>query len=217
MDDYEDIATRIANVIVAPDSVLGFLHGVLSVPVDLGYLVYGYFDTDSHYAHETQRIRITQAIANGILDYDRIIDAIQIIFNQFNAHVSESQQNRIYSRTISSVTGRLVTSGIISKRIATVIAGHMSSFIKIQSGLTGGILLMGGMTERCIRTSEQLGVDEPDVYQVLRIKDYDLLYFLFEPALKPFIDVLSVRRMQGIPAFDSILGRVEDKIDGYYE
>ncbi|CNI92403.1 Uncharacterised protein [Yersinia intermedia] len=80
----------------------------------------------------------------------------------------------------------------------------------------GNILLVGGMTERCIRTSEQLSVEEPEVYNLLRIKDYDLLYFLFEPALKPFIDALSVRRTQGMPAFNEILELVEDKVNNYH-
>jgi hypothetical protein len=70
------------------------------------------------------------------------------------------------------------------------------------------------MKERCIRTSEQLSVDEPELYQMLRVKDYDLLYFMFEPALKPFVDALIVRRQQGIPAFDNILERVESKVSG---
>jgi hypothetical protein len=54
MSNYEEIATRIANIIISPDSVLGFINGAISVPVDLGYMAYGVFDTDSHYSHETE-------------------------------------------------------------------------------------------------------------------------------------------------------------------
>ncbi len=49
MSDYEDIAIRIAKVILSPESVVGFIHGMISVPVDLGYLAYGYMDTESYY------------------------------------------------------------------------------------------------------------------------------------------------------------------------
>lgn len=41
MDNSEEIAQ-----IISPDSAIGLVHGILSVPVDLGYLAYGFFDTD---------------------------------------------------------------------------------------------------------------------------------------------------------------------------
>ncbi|OVZ78396.1 hypothetical protein [Yersinia kristensenii] len=216
MSSYDEIATRIANVILSPESVIGLIHGILSVPLDLGYLAYGYFDTESHYSHETERIRIVRAIDSRILNHDRITDAIQIVFSQFNKYTSENKQNKIYSRTIFSVVGRIATNSVISSKIATAIAQRASFFVAVRGGVMGNILLVGGMTERCIRTSEQLSVDEPEVYNLLRSKDYDLLYFLFEPALKPFIDALSVRRIQGISAFNEILELVEDKVNSYH-
>ncbi|HHH0281202.1 TPA: hypothetical protein ACPZNW_004149 [Yersinia enterocolitica] len=216
MSSYDEIATRIAKVIVSPESVIGLIHGILSVPLDLGYLAYGYFDTDSRYSHETERIRIVRAIDSGILNHDRITDAIQIVFNQFNKYTSENKQNKIYSRTIFSVVGRIATNSVISSKIATAIAQRASFFVAVRGGVMGNILLVGGMTERCIRTSEQLSVDEPEVYNLLRSKDYDLLYFLFEPALKPFIDALSVRRIQGMSAFNEILELVENKVNSYH-
>lgn len=216
MSNYDEIATRIANVIVSPESVIGLIHGILSVPLDLGYMAYGYFDTKSHYSHETERIRIVRAIDRGILNYDRIIDAIQIVFNQFNKYASENKQNKIYSRSMSSVIGRIATNSIISSKIATAIAQRASFLVAVRGGVMGNILLVGGMTERCIRTSEQLSIEEPVVYSLLRSKDYDLLYFLFEPALKPFVDALSVKRKQGMPAFNKILELVEHKVNSYH-
>lgn len=84
--------------------------------------------------------------------------------------------------------------------------------MKVRGGVIGNILLVGGMKERCIRASEKLSVEVPELYATLRLKDYDLLYFLFEPALSPFIDALSVRHQQGSPAFDRILKIVDSKV-----
>lgn len=67
MSTYIDIAKRIAKIIVSPESAIGFINGALSVPQDLGYLTYGYFDTDSRYNRETERIRLIKAIRFGIL------------------------------------------------------------------------------------------------------------------------------------------------------
>lgn len=216
MSNYEEIATRIADVIISPDSVLGFVNGALSVPVDLGYMAYGVFNTDSYYSHETETIRITQAIKNGILNYDRILDAIEIVLAKFDHYASESQQNKVYSRGSFSVIGRTVTNSVISSTIAKVIAQRAGWTVALRGGIVGNILLIGGMKERCIRTSEQLSIDEPELYQALRGKDYDLLYFMFEPALKPFVEALTVRQQQGMPAFNNILERVESKVSGYH-
>jgi hypothetical protein len=212
MDNSEEIAQRIADIIISPDSAIGLVHGILSMPVDLGYLAYGLFDTESYYAHETETIRIIAAIKRGILNHDRIIDAIQTIFNDFNKYVSESQQNKTYSRSVFSAGGRIATNTIISGKLAAAIAQGSSFFVKVRGGVIGNILLVGGMKERCIRTAEKLSVEVPELYAILRLKDYDLLYFLFEPALSPFVDALSVRRQQGSPAFDNILKLVDSKV-----
>lgn len=214
MRNYEEIATRIAKIIISPDSVLGFIHGALSVPVDLGYMAYGVFDTDSRYAHQTETVRLIHAIDNGILNYDRIVDAIETVFSKFDQYVSESKQNTIYSRASFSIIGRTATNSVISSTIAKAIAQRAGWTVALRGGVVGNILLIGGMKERCIRSSVQLSIDEPELYQELRTKDYDLLYFMFEPALKPFVDALTVRRLQGMPAFNNILERVESKVSG---
>jgi len=214
MSNYEKIATRIADIIISPDSALGFIHGALSVPVDLGYMAHGVFDTDSHYSHETETIRIIHTIDNRILNYDRILGAIEIVFSKFDQYVSESKQNKIYSRGSFSVIGRTVTNSVISSTIAKAVAQRAGWTVALRGGIVGNILLIGGMKERCIRTSVQLSIDEPEFYQELRVKDYDLLYFMFEPALKPFVEALTVRRQQGMPAFNNILERVESKVSG---
>ncbi|WP_240993961.1 hypothetical protein [Rahnella sp. Larv3_ips] len=95
MSNYEGIATRIADITISPDSVLGFINGAISVPVDLGYMAYGVFDTDSYYSHKTETVRIIQAMRNGILNYDRILDAIEIVLSKFDQYVSVSKQNYV--------------------------------------------------------------------------------------------------------------------------
>lgn len=216
MSDYREIALRIAEIIISPDSVVGFMQGALSVPLDLGYMVYGYFDTESHYAHDRERVRIAYAIHKGVLNHDRIAESIQIIFNEFNKQATESRKNKIYSRALSSIAGRAIANSIISKKIATTILGRSGLLISLGGAGIGNILLAGGMAERCIRASEKLSVEEPEVYQLLRPMDYDLLYFLLEPALKPFIDALSVKRHHGTYAFNKILMFVEDELEKYY-
>lgn len=74
-------------------------------------------------------------------------------------------------------------------------------------------LLIGGMSERSIMKSEELGNEGPEVYEILRPHDYDLLYFLIEPAVKPFVEAIHVRATQGRPAFEKIIESVGDKLN----
>ncbi|PLR34125.1 hypothetical protein CYR32_13025 [Chimaeribacter coloradensis] len=215
MSDYREIALRIAEIIISPDSVVGFMQGALSVPVDIGYMVYGYFDTESHYAHDRERVRIAQALRKGILNHDRIADAVQIIFNEFTEQVTETEKNKIYSRAIFSLVGRIAANSKLASILATAILGKIAFYKKGVWALGGNILLIGGMTERSIRASEKLSIEEPEIYQLLRPMDYDLLYFLLEPMLKPFIDALSVKRRQGTYAFNKILMVVEEELGSY--
>lgn len=46
-DDAKKVANRIYDIIVSPGIIPGLINGALTVPLDLGYLALGYFDTDS--------------------------------------------------------------------------------------------------------------------------------------------------------------------------
>ncbi|UIA88019.1 hypothetical protein LU631_00490 [Erwinia tracheiphila] len=69
------------------------------------------------------------------------------------------------------------------------------------------------MIERCLYTSERLRQLNPEIYNVPRQRNYDLLYFFLEQALNPFIEALHVRRTQGNPAFERILEIVASEIN----
>ncbi|QCT21285.1 hypothetical protein FEM41_17330 [Jejubacter calystegiae] len=107
----------------------------------------------------------------------------------------------------------LPRNSVICNAIAKAIAGKGSLFVALRGGVIGNLLLIGGMTERCIRTSEKLRDEDPQLYYKLRAKDYDLLYFILEPALKPFVDATRVRRTEGEDAFNTIINMVEKKVN----
>ena len=212
MRSYSEIARRIAKIILSPESAIGFVSGVLSVPTDIGYLAFGFIDTESRYQRGTEKIRMLKAIRHGILENHNFIKTIEIVLSRFNKSVPESKQNAIYSKTMASVAGRTLTNSLIAGRLATVIAQRSSFLITIRGGLIGNTLLLGGMVERCIYTSERLLQSNPEIYHALRYRDFDLLYFLLEPALNPFIEALNIRRTQGQTVFEKILDMVESEI-----
>lgn len=184
--DIEDLANRISDIIMSPATISGLINGALTVPLDMGYLAWGYMDTDSRFAHQTQRFRMAEAIHNDILNYKHITNAVEIIFKEFDKYASVSQQNNAYRGVVSSMVGRFMSAKLIA--------------------------MIGGMSERSIRMSESLAIEAPEIYWLLRSHDYDLTYFLFEPAVKPFIDAVHVGATRGQPAFDKIIDAVGRKL-----
>lgn len=184
--DIEDLANRISDIIMSPATISGLINGALTVPLDMGYLAWGYMDTDSRFAHQTQRFRMAEATHNDILNYKHITNAVEIIFKEFDKYASVSQQNNAYRGVVSSMVGRFMSAKLIA--------------------------MIGGMSERSIRMSESLAIEAPEIYWLLRPHDYELTYFLFEPAVKPFIDAVHVGATRGQPAFDKIIDAVGRKL-----
>jgi len=153
------------------------------------------------------------SIRHGILENRNFMKTIETVLNIFNKNVPEVRQNAIYSKTMASVAGRTLTNSLIAGRLATTIAQRSSFLVAVRGGLIGNALLIGGMTERCIYTSEKLQKSNPEVYNALRVRNYDLLYFLPEPALNPFLEALYVKRTQGQPAFERIIEMVEKEVN----
>lgn len=213
MRSYQEIARRIAKIILSPESAIGFIDGVLSVPKDIGYLAFGFIDSDSRYQRESEKIRMLSAIKYGLLENHNFIRTIETVLENFNKIVPEDKQNAIYGKTMASVAGRTITNSLIAGKLATSIAQRSSFLIALRGGIIGNTLLIGGMVERCIYTSERLQQYNPDIYNRLRTRDLDLLYFLVEPALNPFVDALKIRNTQGKAAFEKILSMVENEIN----
>ncbi|EAA1889172.1 hypothetical protein KG752_004345 [Salmonella enterica] len=110
------------------------------------------------------------------------------------------------------MAGRAITNSVISGRIATTIAGRSSLYIKFKGGIIGNILLLGGMTERAIYSSWGLNADCPEIYNLLYPDNLDLLYFLVEPLMEPFIESMKIRENEGQTAFNELMEIVVDEI-----
>ncbi len=215
-DDVKRIANRIYDIIVSPGIIPGLINGALTVPLDLGYLTIGYFDTDSRFVRQTQRIRMAEAIHNDILNYDHITNAVEKIFEKFNKYLSVSQQDSVYRSVVSSIAGRLSTAKIISVIGAAVLTRVSFIGAKTANNWIGRVtllLLVGGMAERSISISEELAIKAPEIYELLRPYDYDLTYFLFEPAVEPFVEAIHIANQLGQPYFNKIIEIVESKLN----
>lgn len=218
MADVDNISLRLFNIIDSPDTVTAFINGGLSVPLDYGYLIYGIFDTETRYERETERIRIATAIIKDILNYDNIINAAKQIFKLFNRYLTEAEQDKVYRPAASSILGRVSTNIIAATIAKRVIERTSFTFVVFKGKLnpiTGlsTLLLFGGMAERSIRTSARLISEAPEIYELLRPRDYDLLYFLFADAVQPFVDAIHAGYSEGKPVFNQIINKLNEKLN----
>lgn len=211
-DKYMELAHQIVEVIVSPDTAIGFMHGIISVPVDLAYLTRAVFDTENNFKRQGETFRLLNAIKNGLANENNINKAINKILDCFYTYIPEKTRGKIYSRIGGSVAGRAITNSVISGRIATTIAGRSSLYIKFKGGIIGNILLLGGMTERAIYSSWGLNADCPEIYNLLYPDNLDLLYFLVEPLMEPFIESMKIRENEGQTAFNELMEIVVDEI-----
>lgn len=218
MADIEGIARRIYDIIISPETVTGLINGGLSVPLDYGYLIYGIFDTGSRHERETERIRMMSAIRHDILNYDNIANAAKLIFHLFDKYATEAEQDKAYRTVVTSIMGRISTNIIAANIAKTVIERTSFSHVVFRGKgnplvLLSTILLMGGMAERSLRVSDSLSNDSPEVYALLRPRDYDLLYFLFADAVQPFVDAIHAGYTEGQPVFNRIMERVDQSMN----
>lgn len=132
----------------------------------------------------------------------------------FDKYLPESFTNKVYREASSSVAGRLITTGLSVKIVTTVMERIYFISASSKVSMLSTVLLLGGMTERSIKTSETLEHETPEIYQILRPGDYDLIYFLFKPAVQPFVDAIHVRVTQGPEAFGKILDLIEKLVNG---
>lgn len=154
------------------------------------------------------------------MNYENIVNAVNVIFKAFNRYLTEEEQDKIYRSVTTSMAGRISTN-IITSTIAKHVIERTSFTFVVFKGKSNPItalstlLLFGGMAERSIRTSDRLEAEAPEVYQLLRPRDYDLLYFLFADAVQPFVDAIHAGYSEGKPVFNQIIKKVNEKLTAH--
>ncbi|ELW2864680.1 hypothetical protein QMI71_002977 [Salmonella enterica] len=223
--EYDDIVRRIIRILISPDTAIGFLEGIKSVPVDLFYLGRAYLDTENRYRNENEHYRLALLIKRGLSDEDLISNLIHLIFEELLIHTPENTQNKIFSRIGGAMFGRMATNSLVAGKIARIVmqniinaasSTQLRAILSIKASFTGAIigniLLIGGMAERAVYTAQALKEDCPEIYNKLRPKDLDLLYFFVESLMEPIVDAINIRRTDGQAAFEKIMGMVADEL-----
>lgn len=213
MDTYTDIARRIARIMVSPETMVGVTQGMVSVPVDLSYLAYGFIDTETRGIRQDEKIRLAFAVKRGILHREKLIKAVAIILNMFEEVMSLSMQKRLYGGTLGSAGGRFGTSAFLAQMVANFIVQSNGLWINVTKTVAPALLLVGGIAERSIYRSLYLRKAAPPIYRALRHSgDLDLLFFLIEPLIQPFIEAIKIRYTQSEENFNQLMEMIDNEI-----
>lgn len=147
--------------------------------------------------------RVLIAIRLLIRDRNTIIQVAKIIINDVLSHLPEPALKKIHDVLIASATtmsSRTTLQISISSYLsAKVLSGMMASFmtrlaIKGLTGVMFGGIITQGVIARACDASRRLSLENPRLWRILYIHNYDMLYFLLEEPLKYFIAMGEVLR-----------------------
>lgn len=213
MDSYTDIARRIASMLVSPETMVGLTQGMVSVPVDLSYLAYGFIDTETRNIRQDEKIRLAFAVKRGLFHQQKVIKAVQIIIDEFAEYMPASMQQRLYGGTLGLVGGRFLTSAAISQIAMNYIFYKNGVWISVAKTLAPSLFLFAGIAERSIYRSFYLRKTAPRVYHAMRFNgDLDLLYFLIEPLIQSFVEAIKIWNTQSEANFNQLMEMIDDEI-----
>lgn len=180
------------------------MSGVISVPTDFYLGLERTFqdlnlsDGGRRIQHRNMQddIRVGRAVSHVFRNRNDIIRIAKIIIDDSLKNLPEPALKKIYDKLIggaASTTSRTTTQLALSSWLGSkVVGGVMLSFISrialrgVTGALTGGIVAQGVISRAC-EASRRLQLQNPQLWQKLRLNDYDMLYFMFEEPLQNFI------------------------------
>ncbi|AVJ17415.1 hypothetical protein CLM71_09815 [Serratia sp. MYb239] len=144
-------------------------------------------------------------------------DIATIIINDCLDKLPDSAIQKIYdnmstggTKLASRQATQLFVVGYITKKILAdaLLSVAISRITRMSVGAIAGGLVIQGMIARASEASRRLLNDNPRLYWKLRHQDFDMLYFLFEGMLKPYIQ-LSRMHHAGDGRFEQVLNEIE--------
>ncbi len=193
--------------------------GIISLPMDFYLGIERTFQdlnlSDGGYKTQRRNLnddkRVARAMGNLISDRNTIAAVAKIIIDDVLQKLPEPALRKIYDRLIggsTALTSRTALQIAISAWLGTKVLQGMMTTIFTRFALRGltGVMLGGvvtqGVISRACEASRRLSLEHPQLWQKLRTKDYDMLYFLFEEPLKHFVEMGKILRKEP--------GRTED-------
>ena len=194
MDSAKSLAKRMLKSLDVGDS--GFLasvaQGMLSFPVSMYYLGYDFMDTTHRHSNFDDRVRMANMLKRGISVHQEAQKIVNAVIREFMSKVNMDSIQGIAQNFTGVMAGKFIFAELTGVKLGAAVSSRiMTSFAA--GVVIGSALTIGAETSRAIYTARKLENQNPALYYRLKgMGDLDLLYFLVEEKLKPFLDACSV-------------------------
>lgn len=194
MDSAKSLAKRMLKSLDVGDS--GFLasvaQGMLSFPVSMYYLGYDFMDTTHRHSNFDDRVRMANMLKRGVSVHQEAQKIVNAVIREFMSKVNMDSIQGIAQNFTGVMAGKFIFAELTGVKLGAAVSSRiMTSFAA--GVVIGSALTIGAETSRAIYTARKLENQNPALYYRLKsMGDLDLLYFLVEDKLKPFLDACSV-------------------------
>jgi hypothetical protein len=172
------------------------ISGFMSIPEDLWMLSKDFLDSDHRWRNETDKIRLISLIKKGVTS-EEIRRLVNVVIKRYLSGLSEEQSRELLIKIGGSQVGSIAFKmAFVNELISLFISRIIPRFL-VSVGVTG-VLSVGASVSRSIYTSYELRNLNKEIYNQLRgVGDLDLLYFLVEDNIKPFIMAINYQQTHG--------------------
>ncbi|EMM0381651.1 hypothetical protein RI820_001543 [Pluralibacter gergoviae] len=177
--------------------VRGMAKGFMDIPEDLWLLTKDFLDTDHRWRNQTDTIRLMSLVKRGITS-ENVRNLINIVIRRYLSGLSEEQSKELLLKISGEKVGGLAfKAAFVNELIALFVSKIIPRFL-VSAGITG-VLSIGASVSRSINSSYELRKLNQTIYTELRSAgDLDLLYFLVEDDVGPFIEAINYQVDHGV-------------------
>lgn len=161
-----------------------------SLPVDVWVVAKDFFDADNRGLNERERIRLAELIKRGVSseDFRRLM---YIVVSRYVSGLTDEQVGKILVKLAGSRLGNAAFKTFFSSELASWFGTYLIPRFLLSAKITG-MLGVGAMVSRSIYSSRNLKELNETIYYALRnAGDLDLLYFMVEDVLEPWVEAIN--------------------------
>lgn len=202
------------------------VNGIVSIPVDVYYGSRRTFEDAGAFGQQVQadnaaeRARIIGLIKSAWQNNEIIYRLIRIIVGDFVERMPQSTMERIEEKlklsgiqfgtrkgtqfALANFLGSLLAERIVTRAVA-------KRLVKFGVGMVMTAILIQGILERSSNASQRLQCANPYLYRKLAKENLDVLYFLAEEELAPFVQ-FTASELKDSRRFNEFVKQLEDQI-----
>lgn len=170
--------------------------GFLEIPEDIWMIAKDYMDTEHRWRNQTDKIRLIAIIKKGVSS-EEVRRLVNIIIKRYLSGLSEEQSKQLFLKMSGKQVGGLAFKMIFVNELISLFVSRIVPKFLTSLGITGVLSVGSAMSSSVYKSYDLLKLNK-NIYNELRGSgDLDLLYFLVEDNIKPFIEAINYQAIHG--------------------